>query len=52
MTEQKNLGVIVPFPRERVAKRQRVQPPPLKRLLMGAQLRAFIEGMARKEAVR
>jgi hypothetical protein len=52
MTERKSLGVIVPFPRERVAKRRRVQPPPLKRIPISAGLMVFLDRMAGKEATR
>jgi hypothetical protein len=48
MSQQAMRGVVVPFPRERVVKRRRVQPRPMKRLRMGAELRAFIEGMVER----
>jgi hypothetical protein len=52
MTERKRCGVVLPFPRERLARRRRVQPPPMKRLPMGTELRAYIEGMAGKGVTR
>lgn len=52
MRQPDTQGAVLPFPRDRVAKRWRVQPPPMKRLRMGAELRAFIEGMAKKEGIR
>lgn len=52
MTERKRCGVVLPFPRERLARRRRVQPPPMKRVPMGKELRRYIEGLARKEACR
>ena len=52
MMLQNSLGVILPFPKQRLSKRRRVQPPPLKRVRMGVELRAFIERMARKGAAR
>jgi hypothetical protein len=52
MNQQDIRGVVVPFPKQRLVRRLRVQPPPLKRVRMGAELHAFIEGMARKEVCR
>lgn len=52
MKQQVIRGVVLPFPRERLVRRLRIQPSPMKRLPMGAELRAFIEGMGRKEGRR
>jgi hypothetical protein len=36
---------VIPFPRERVSKRRRVLPPPMTRIRLGAELRAYLMAM-------
>jgi hypothetical protein len=48
MIERKVLGTVVPFPGPRFAKRRRVQPPPLRRIRLSAELRRFLEQMAER----
>jgi hypothetical protein len=47
MTDRKapRAGVVVVYPRERLAKRRRVSAPPLKRVHIGAELRAYLMAM-------
>jgi hypothetical protein len=48
MTETKAQapGVVIAFPRQSLGKRRRIQPPPMKRIRLGPELRVFIERMA------